>query len=329
MKRVKFQKSLQKFVEHNFDWDVSGLEDYVDEQSEEYYPELVKSAPTIGLISTMENVKGSEEIKLISTDANLQAASSCGFNADGGVILTDKAMTVKRVKIEEEYCNEDLNGTWAQIVLQSGAQAQDEELPFADILMALYVKKSALRTETLIWKGDTDAVGANLNVIDGFIKLFSADTNIIEANTTGVIQITDANAMDILQAGCDKVPTEVMDEGNVIAVGGRETYNKALNQLYADNKFHYQLDEDEGRSFLIPTKRIRFHHVTGLDGTDRVYWIPTNLAFFGTDITGDMDTVRMWYSQDDDKIKISIKWRVGVQYVYSDYFVKFTTTNDS
>jgi len=331
MKATQKQKTLFKFVQHNFDWDVSELDAYVDEQSQEIYPELVKKSPTVSLITTMENVKGKEKIKLISTEANLQAASSCGFNADGGVILTDKTIEVERIKIEEDYCNEDLNETWGQIVLAAGAQNQDEEIPgfFANVMMALYVKKAAARTETLIWKGDTDSVNTNLLYIDGFVKLFSADTDMIEANDTGIASITDANAMTILQRGCDKVPTEVLDEGNVIAVGGRETYNKALNELYDDNKYHYKLDEDEGRSFLIPTKRIRFHHVEGLDGTDRIYFIPTNLTFFGTDLSGDIDNIRMWYSQDDDKIKISLKWRVGVQYVYSQYFVKFTTTQDS
>lgn len=317
---------LRKFIQYKFDWDVDGLEAYVDEQSEDFYPELVKRSPTMAMLTVMENVKGKEEIKLISSEANLQAANDCGFNASGGLILTDKAIEVKRVKIEESYCNEDLVGTWAQIVLAAGAHAQDEEMPFADVLMALYLKKVAKRNEDLIWKGDTDSINTNLLYFDGYIKKLNADSDVLEANESGVTSITDSNAMTVLRTVADKVPTEVLDEGNVVIVGGRETYNKALNQLYGENKFHYDIQEDEGRSFVIPGKRIRFYHLEGLDGTDNIYAIPTNLAFIGTDREGDMSDIRMWYSQDDDLIKVSIKWRLGVQYVYSQYFVKFTLT---
>lgn len=315
---------LKKFVEHKFDWDVTGLEAYVDEQSEDFYPELVKRSPSMGLMTVMENVKNKEEIKLIATDANLQSAADCGFNASGGIILTDKQIETKRIKIEESYCNEDLVGTWGQIVLAAGAHAQDEEMPFADVLMALYLKKVAARNETIIWQGDTDSVNTNLLYFNGFIKLLDADSSVLEANESGTTSITDSNAMTILRTVADKIPTAVLDEGNVIIVGGRETYTKALNQLYSENKFHYNIDEDEGRSFMIPGKRVRFYHVEGLDGKDKVYAIPTNLAFIGTDRESDMNDIRMWYSNDDDLIKVSIKWRLGVQYVYSEYFVKFT-----
>jgi len=99
---------------HEFDYDVSDLGTYVDEQSEEVMQDLINAGNIKSRINVMQNVKGSEEIKLINSDPSLQAASSCGWNASGGMILTDVSISTVRVKIQEEYCNENLNETWAQ-----------------------------------------------------------------------------------------------------------------------------------------------------------------------------------------------------------------------
>ena len=328
MKRRIFEKqrTLKKFVQHNFDWDVDSLDPYIEEQSPEVFPELVERSPTLGYVTTMENVKGKEKIKMISTDATLQVASACGFNATGGVILTDQTIEVERIKIEEEYCNEDLVGTWAQLVLSAGAHNQDTEMPFQDVLMSLYMKKVARRTEVLIWQGDTDSVNPDLLPIDGYIKVIDAAVGVVEANTTGVTDITSANGMTVLRTVADAIPVKVLDEGNVKIFVGIETYRAALNEIYDDNKFHYFRDEDISRTFVIPGKTVEVVHVEGLDGTNKIYAMPLNLTFFGTDRTGDMSDFRIWYSEDDDKIKVSIKWRVGVQIIYPEYFVKFTLT---
>lgn len=323
-KILEKQRTLKKFVEHNFDWDVSELDGYTDEQSEQVFPELVERADTLQHLTIMESVKGSEKIKLISSDATTQVADDCGFNASGGTDLTDKTITVAPIKIQEQYCNEDLVGKWSQMVLRAGIQNQNEELPFQDVIMALMMKKMAKITEDLIWKGDDTSITPNLLHFDGFIKLLDADSDVIEANTTGVTSITSANGMTVLRTLASAIPVKVLDEGNVKIFCGIETYNAALDQLYAENKFHYMQDQDDARRFVIPGKSVEVIQVNGLNGTNKIYAMPLDYAFFGTDREGDMSDFRIWYSQDDDVIKISIKWRAGVQYVYSDNFVKFT-----
>ena len=103
------------FGKQTFDWDVSDLGVYVDEQSPDVMQDLINSGNLKSRINVMTNVKGSEKIKLINSQPTLQAASSCGWTAEGGMILTNESISTVRVKIQEEYCNEDLNDVWAQL----------------------------------------------------------------------------------------------------------------------------------------------------------------------------------------------------------------------
>jgi len=57
--------SLKKMIKDKFDYDVSGLAAYVDEQREQLTVRAVTEAKTLQYITIQEGIKGSEEIKLL------------------------------------------------------------------------------------------------------------------------------------------------------------------------------------------------------------------------------------------------------------------------
>ena len=78
--RFEFVRNTLKatFGKQNFDYDVSDLGAYVDEQSMDVMENLVNEGNLKSSINVMTGVKGKEEIKLISSTPSLQAAASCG-----------------------------------------------------------------------------------------------------------------------------------------------------------------------------------------------------------------------------------------------------------
>ena len=104
--KFEFKKDTLKaqFGKQEFAWDVSDLGAYVDEQSPEVMQDLINEGNLKSRINIMTGVKGKEVIKLINSTPSLQAASSCGWTAEGGMILTNETITTVRVKIQEEYC---------------------------------------------------------------------------------------------------------------------------------------------------------------------------------------------------------------------------------
>lgn len=316
--------TLASTIKHKFDYDVSDLEAYVDEQSPDIMTDLVYSAGLTSRISVMQNNKGSEKIKLLESNPTIQAASTCGWTPTGGIVLTDVTLTTVRLKIQEEYCNENLNDTWGQLMNAAGANQQDKEAPFADIMLAYYMKKARAMNQDLMVKGDTTSINPNLNKYDGFLKKWAADAD-VEVYTSTETTITNANAFEIALGLYNTIDPVLFDNGiNLEIMVGRETYRKIIGNVYNDNNFHSTLTEEAGvePSFTLPTTNIRVRAYSQLNGTDEMIVAPYNYMFWGTDLENDIDGFEFKYNEHDEKLRFSVKWRSGINYVFPQYFTR-------
>lgn len=321
---AKDKKHLFNYVKRRFDYDVTALEPYVDEQSTDIMTDLIFNSGLTSRISVMDGVKGSEKIKLLDSDPLLQSAEACGWTPSGGVVLTDKTITTVRIKIQEEYCNEDLNGTWAQMMQRAGANAQDEQPVFADLMISYYQKKARLKNQNLMFNGNTASLNPNLAFYDGFVKLWDNDADLGVYNSLET-SITTSNAMSIALGLYNSIDPVLFDnEYPVEIICGRETYRKIIENNYNDNQFHYKLEEEAGTepSFILPTTNIRVRAYSQLNGTDKMYVVPYTYMFFGTDIESDVDGFEFKYNDTEEKLRFEVKWRSGIQYIYSQYFTR-------
>ncbi len=341
---MKFLKFIDRdnikvlFKKKTFNYDVSGLTAYVDEQSNEIMEDLIETSDLKSRIVVIKDVKGSKEIKLKTSAPTLQAATSCGWNATGGIVLTDKAIATKRVKIQEEYCNEDLNDTWAQIENQAGANTQDEAVPnFAKTMIAYYKKRAQELDENLMMNGDTTSLNPNLAHYDGFSKLWDADTSLNVAYlSTPATSITAANGYDALMDVYNAIPTVVKANANSVGAEilvGYETARACIDQVWNDKDYNAVIDfteEGDGSiSFTLPTTTMTVRSLPSLNGTDKVYGVCYNYMFYGTDLENDRDGFAFKYSDYDEQLRFGVKWRSGIQYVFSEYFTRLKITAQS
>lgn len=330
-KRMTFAEQIK----HDFDYDVDGIEDYTDEQSPDIMENLINDSNLKSRINVMKNVKGSEKIKLISSTPSLQAASTCGWTPDGGVILTDVTISTVRVKIQEEYCNEDLNDTWAQIENAAGANAQDETPPsFADIMIRYYMQRANELDENLMMNGDTTSLDDNLSYYDGFKKLWLADTDLnIYYSTETDIDAT--NGFDILKGLDNTVPTLVKRHRGTVGfeiICGYETAQYCIDQIFTDKDYLGKLDftdVDGELSFILPTTTTRVRSIPSLDGTDYVFGVCYKYMFYATDLENDKDGFQFKYNDTDEMLRFGVKWRSGIQYVFPEYFTRLRLTPTS
>ena len=106
--------SLKKYIKSTFDFDVSGLGAYVDEQSEEILVKQVTAGRTLEKITIQEGIKGSEEIKLMD-DSVVYQAGDCTMTASGDTVFTDRAIAVETLGFMKKFCQKDLAGFWTQL----------------------------------------------------------------------------------------------------------------------------------------------------------------------------------------------------------------------
>lgn len=336
--KFSFKNNTLKAVfskKHEFDYDVRDLGEYVDEQSETVMQDLINEGNIKSRINIMQNVKGKEEIKLINSSPSLQAAASCGWSAEGGMILTDETITTVRVKIQEEYCNENLNETWAQMMNAIGANVQDEVPPtFADAMLVYYQMRAQELDENLMVNGDTTSLDSNLTHYDGFAKLWDndADLNVYYSTETA---ITASNGFDILKGLFNQVPTVVKRHAGTVGAEiwcGYETARACIDQVYTDKDYLGRLEftEENGEIvFTLPTTNMTVRSIPQLDGTSKVYQVCSGYMFYGTDLENDKDGFTWKYSDYDEKLRFSVKWRSGVQYVFPAYFTRLRLTPTS
>lgn len=180
---------------------LSTLTAWVDQNPDKFYTSAVLGARTAQLIKDkgilMAGVKSAKSINLIDTDAKFQA-DACGWNPDGATTLTQRNVTVGKVRIQEALCVKNLEDYFTSQALAMGSMYESESDLFTALAEKFFEKKlglTAQQVEIALWQGDI-AVGntnGNTNKWDGFIKLIKAANTPIISNSrvgTGTIAIS-------------------------------------------------------------------------------------------------------------------------------------------
>lgn len=323
-------KSFKTKLKERFDYDVASIGTYVDQEAEDIFEDLVFGSGLTSRINVMEEVKGSEKIKLLNVDFDLQSADDCGLTDDGTITFNDRTITTERVGVQFSLCNENLNGTWAQMLNAIGANRQDEEMPLEQVISAYVVKKARKKNQDLMFLGDTGSGDANLAFYDGYVKLWDADSSFQLAVRTGGPTITTSNAFENFLSVYNKIPAELFDnEIPVEIISGRQEVRALVEQIWNDKDYSAELEKgDEGGELWVrlPTTEMIIRSYPQLNGLGRIYAVPYQFMFFGTDLESDLDGFFIKYLDESEKLRFGMKWRTGIQYVYPEYFVRLDYT---
>lgn len=321
-------KKFHEKAKQKFDWDVTALPDYTDEQNQEIIEDLIASSTFLSKLRVQTGNKGSELIKLLSSDPAIQSAADCGWTPQGGVVFTDETLTTVRLKIQEEYCNEDLNGTWAQIMNAVGANRQDQEMVMEQAMIAYYIKKTQRKIQKLVIKGDEASLDPDLAHFDGMVKQFT-DSGDMQVATFEDPTITADNAFDVLIAVEAKIPNVVKDnELDFEIICPRQVAQDCLTQIYnaKDYASSIEVTRENGQiSFILPTTGTRVTSNPDLEDSE-VYAVVYDYMFYGTDVDGDENGYEVKYNEHDEKMRVGVKWRSGFKAILLEYFVKLEMT---
>ena len=305
--------SLKQYVKQRFDYDVSDLTAYVDDQRGELITRSVTEAKTLNYITIQEGVKGTQDLKLMD-DSIVYQAGDCTMTPSGDTVFTDRQISVETLGYMKKFCQKDLAGFWTQLALTPGAMAEDQTLPFEAQITNYLLALHALELDKLIWKGNKATGAGNLAFMNGFRQFVTVANGAVNLNTAGTASISASNAYDVFYACFSNTPEAVAESTDKIAFCGRETFNYLLKNLVDLNFFHYSpSDIASMNEVVIPGTDLRVVKVPGLNGLDNIYVGRASHFVFGTDLSSDIANYELWYSQDDDVIYVRSKFRAGVQ----------------
>jgi hypothetical protein len=305
--------SIKKYVKSNFDYNVAGLQPYVDEQREDLIHRSVTEAQTLSYIAIQQGIKGSEELKLLN-DSIVYQTGDCSMSPSGDTIFTDRAIAVETIGYLKRFCQKDLAGFWTQLALRPGAMAEDKTLPFEQILINYLLELHAFELEKLIWQGNKATGSGNLAFMNGFNQFLTVANGCVDLNTSGATSIDATNAFDIFYEAFTNTPSNIAEGQDFICFTGRENFNFLLKNLVDLNLYNYNPTQIATLSeLLLPGTNMRVVKVNGLNGTTKIYTGRASHFFFGTDLSSDFESYDLWYSFDDDVIYLRSKFRAGVQ----------------
>ncbi len=202
-----------------------------------------------------------------------------------------------------EFCPDTLVGKYAEYQVSINA-SENASLPFEAFIMEGLTNEIVKKIETTIWQG---VKGTDL--IDGFLTIAGAEGDVVDVVLGGTSAYED-----ILKV-YNAMTENTLEQGGEIYVSPAK-FRAFLQEMVAKNYYHYNPGNDEPGEFLLPGSNVKVVRTPGLAGkTQIVGTFPKNM-YYGCDLENAAEDIKVWYSDDDDVIKVSAKWNMGVQFAF-------------
>tara|TARA_R110000772_G_scaffold148307_1_gene258881 strand:- start:11481 stop:12386 length:906 start_codon:yes stop_codon:yes gene_type:complete len=296
--------------------DVSGLSAYTDQNAMDLIRASLFESKTIGMIQVQPGIKSAATINILSSTPTW-AAGACGWSAAGSTILTQKTITVSDIKKNEAICLNTLEAYYTQKMMNPGSY--NEAIPFEQMYAEELAGQTAKMLEVLAWQGNTAGAG-NLVFADGLVKLIDADGAVVTGTALAMDAANIVAAVDEMVAA---IPADVVASDNLVLFMGYAEYRIYAAALRDANLYHYDGAENQLGQFeqFVPGTNVKVVGVGGLNGLARMFLAETSNLFVGTDLLNDAESFKIFYSEDNDEVRVIQKMKIGFNFAFPERIV--------
>jgi hypothetical protein len=168
--------------------DATITSNYVGKQALPYVAPAILAADTIAnnYVTVLNNVRGRAQLRKFG-GSQIQAAT-CTFTTGTALTLSDVALSLTDLQINDQICNKDLHMAWESEQMIGAAAAAPADMKAA---AAQYVAKRAAESiEYNIWQGNYNidagtATSATYTAFNGLLRQMVLASPTYEANLTG------------------------------------------------------------------------------------------------------------------------------------------------
>jgi len=307
--------------------DLSALTNYVKENELQLTSAAIFSAKTASLIEAKGNVqvgiKSAETINILTTDAVFQAGGTCGFSSSGTTTITQRTITVGKIKVQESICPKVFEAKYTQKALKEGSSY--DYMAYATEFTAQKVQRIGAALETAIWQGDTTSGTANLNKFNGFATIinalgFGGSGDPINGNTSALTTLTKSNVRQAVDEIFQAIPAALLDKDDFVIFCGNDTFREYVVALRDANLFNYTVDA-VNMEIIVAGTNVRLIGVNGLNTTDYMVGICMSNMYLGTDMLNEQDRFELFYAKEADEMRFVVEFKLGVQVAFTDEVV--------
>jgi hypothetical protein len=296
----------------------------VDQARMALIKKMILGGRSARFLTVQPDIKSAASINLLSSNLIAQAGG-CGFTNTGTTVLTQQTLNVCPLKVNESICLDTLEQYYTQAMMNPGSY--NTTIPFEQIYAEEKVSQISSLVDDLIWKGNTVSGTGNLNLCNGFIRLadvtYSGD--VVDGNVANYTAITASNIIAMVDDAVNVIPANIIDMDDLYLYCGYDFYRTYATALRNANLFAYTGAEDQGESFsqMVPGTNVRLIAVKGLNGTNKFFISTKSNLYLGVDLLNDYENFELWYSLDNQEVRMASKWKQGVNAAFWDYVVYF------
>lgn len=292
---------------------------YAGTWSGKYIAAALLSGDTIakGGIEVMPNIKYKEVISKMAV-SGIIANSSCDFTDAGDVALTERVLQPEEFQVNTQLCLTPFVSSWE--AAEMGFSAYDK-MPkkFSDFLIGEVAAQVAQKTEQSIWNGTNSTAGE----FDGFVTLFSADSDVNDVTGTTV---TASNVIAEMGKVIDACPAALYGKEDLNLYISRNIAKAYVRALAAqgggyENKVNMWYSMDQPLTF----DGVNIFLAEGLTNNQMVLAQKSNL-YFGTGLLNDHNLVKTLDMADLDgsqNVRIIMRFTSGIQYGFGSEVVLY------
>ena len=287
-------------------FDLTGLTGYVDENSFELISKAVLGTNLASYVDVRAGLKGNAvAVPLLDATFNVEDGNSCGWVGNNTASISQVDMCIYHPKVQHEFCPQALRDTFMAKSLSAGQFGSSESLPMEAVFANYFVEKLQNYNEKYIIAGTTSCDGIQTPISASGVT--AAGYNIDWTSTTSVAAA---------QALYEGLPGEVSMADDLILIVSTGDYKSLAMGVTAGNYYHISPDLN---NVFIPGTNVRVVASAGIkDQTNglntRILTRASNIIL-GTDLTGDFETFKLWYSEDNDQVRATMKWAIGMAVV--------------
>lgn len=299
---------------------VSALTDYTKVNQDVLIKNVVLGevkGDTIPALRKQFGVKTKERLNYLDVDPAIQDGSNCGFNASGSTVFAERDIETAQLKAQDQYCDKDLLGKYAEYLVKINAQKDAGDMPFEKEILDEVVGKINEKMEKLVWQGATSA-NSGTDLIDGFL---TQALNQDSASTVAVSIASGTAIYEAIKAVVMAIPEQILDNATIFV--SPANYRAFVMAMVEKNYIHFGPDgKIENKDITFPGSDVQIHKTIGLMGDNsHIYASVYGNMVYGADLEGDNEKVRFWYDDNTELFKYSIHWNAGVKTLYPDMVV--------
>lgn len=296
-------------------YNVTSLPAYVEQHNSELLYQVVFGGNTIRRMAKQTGVKGTSTINLLSADFPFQSGDGCGFTPQGEAKLTQRQIVTGRIKVDIEFCPDDLIGKYNEYLVRVNANQTD--MPFEQEIMDAIIDGIRAKMEKAVWQGDTDSADANIKQFDGLLKLIGPAPGVNKVSID-----SGTSAYDAIKTVYLAIPEHLLSKNNVKINVSPAIYREFLLAMVEKNYFHYSGAQNEyPEEFIFPGTNVAVALTEGLAGTNNIVASQDSNLVYGCDMEGDLEDLKLWFSDDNDVFRLKGKWNAGVNVALPDEVV--------